>query len=130
MAQAEKEVNSGGGGLWGTTGAIAFFAGFLLALVGGVFWPDMGWVILVLVIMGIIVGLLNITATEAMPFLVAAIALVVAGTTGFRPLDSVIPNLGTMLDNVANYIANLMVPAAIISAVRLVFRLAKPGEAD
>ncbi len=117
-----------GAGVLALIGSIAFYIGFVLALVGGIFFPGKGVIILVLVVLGIIIGLLNITAKEAMPFLVAAIALVVAGTASFKALDTVIGGLGLTLDNMVDYISNMMVPAAIINAIRLVYDLAKPGE--
>jgi hypothetical protein len=116
--------------LLGTIGTIAFFVGFVVALAAGVFLPNNGLMILILVVVGIIIGLLNITAKEVVAFLTAAIALVVAGTTGFKPLNSIIPGLGNILDNIVNYIANLMVPAAVINAVKVVYRVAKPGEEE
>ncbi len=117
-----------GGGVLAMIGAIAFYIGFLLAIVGGIFFPDKGGVILILAIIGFIIGLLNISSKEATPFLVAAIALVVAGTASFAVLDSVLKGLGTTLDNMLNYVSNLMVPAAIINAIRTVYNLAKPGD--
>ena len=75
----------------GILGAIAFFAGMLLAIIAGGLSRDNGTIILVLVILGVIVGLFNITSREMIPFLVAAIALVVVGTATdpFGPLDDI-----------------------------------------
>jgi hypothetical protein len=53
-------------------GAIAFFAGMLLAIIAGGVSRDNGTIVLILVILGIIVGLFNITSREMIPFLVAA----------------------------------------------------------
>ncbi|MBI4331917.1 MAG: hypothetical protein HY673_11610 [Chloroflexi bacterium] len=123
-----KTAGQRGSGMLATIGAIAFYIGFLLAVIGGIFFPAAGWAILILFIIGIIVGLLNITAKEAMPFVVAAIALVVAGTASFAALDKIIPGVGTRLDYMVDYISSMMVPAAIINAIRIVYNLAKPGE--
>jgi len=114
----------------GIIGAIAFFAGMLLAIIGGGVSRDNGTIVLILVIMGIIIGLFNITGREMIPFLVAAIALVVVGIAArpFAPLDDVIDGLGRVLNGMVAYIAVLMTPAAIINAVRVVWSLAQPGD--
>ena len=107
----------------------ALVIGMVLSLIGGAFIRDNGFVILVLVILGIMIGILNITPREQVPFLVAAIALVVVGRASFAPLDDVIPGvgLGASLDGVVSYVGTLMVPAAAINAVRAVWSLAQPG---
>ena len=115
----------------GIIGAIAFFAGMLLAIIGGgISEGDNGTIVLILLIMGIIVGLFNITSKEMIPFLVAAIALVVVGigTQSFNPLNDVIDGLGRVLNGMVQFIAVLMVPAAVINAVRVVWSLAQPGD--
>ena len=117
-------------------GAIAFFAGMLLAIIAGGVSRDNGTIVLVLVILGIIVGLFNITSREMIPFLVAAIALVLVGSAvhsegtfgPFSPLDDVIDGLGRVLNGMVDYIAVFMTPAAIITAIRVVWSLAQPGD--
>ena len=114
-------------------GAMAFFVGMAIAIICGAApdWRDSGVVVLILVILGIIVGLFNITGREVIPFLIAAIALVVVGLAGgsFSALDDIIDGLGRALDAIVGLIAIFMVPAAVINAVRVVIELARPGEA-
>ncbi len=117
------------GGLVVALGAIAFLAGMLLAIIAGGVSRDNGTIVLVLVILGIIVGLFNITSKEMIPFLVAAVALVVVGTVGaFSSLDDITDGLGRVLNGMVDYIAVFMTPAAIITAIRVVWSLARPGE--
>lgn len=117
------------GGLVIALGAIAFLAGMLLAIIAGGVYRDNGTIVLVLVILGIIVGLFNITSREMIPFLVAAIALVVVGTVGaFSALDDIVDGLGRVLNGMVDYIAVFMTPAAIITAIRVVWSLARPGD--
>lgn len=52
------------GGLLNTIGAMAFFVGVLLSIVGGIFSQDNSTIVLILVILGIIIGLFNISAKE------------------------------------------------------------------
>ena len=108
-------------------GMIGFFGGMILAVVAGIFWKDVAGISLALVILGIIVGILNITEKDIMPFLVAAIALVVVGSGGFNILNDLINGFGTILNSIVGHIATFMVPAAIISAVRSMWRLALPS---
>lgn len=114
----------------GILGALAFFAGMLLAIISGGIARDNGTIILVLVILGVIVGLFNITRREMIPFLVAAIALVVVGTAAapFGPLNDIMDGLGGTLNAMVAYIAVFMTPAAVINAVRVVWSLAQPGD--
>ena len=117
------------GGLVVALGAIAFLAGMLLAIIAGGVSRDNGTIVLVLVILGIIVGLFNITSREMIPFLVAAVALVVVGTVGaFSSLDDITDGLGRVLNGMVDYIAVFMTPAAIITAIKVVWSLARPGE--
>ena len=119
-------------GIVGLLGAIAFFVGMVVAVICGAIpgTRDSGTVVLILIILGIIVGLFNITSKEIIPFLVAAIALVVVGSVGgFGPLDKLIKGLGDALDSMVSFIAVFMTPAVVVNAVRVVWELARPGEA-
>jgi len=104
----------------------AFIVGLILAIVAGLFWESEQWVMIVLIILGLIVGFLNITAKEIMLFLVATIALMVAGRV-FEPLSLL--SIGEHLDNILAYVATLMVPAAVIASIKALWAVGKPGEA-
>jgi hypothetical protein len=110
----------------GIIGFIAFAAGLLLALVGGIVAPANGSVILVLVVLGIIVGAVNIITRETIALLVATVALIVVGTTGFNPLNELSRGLGTTINEIVYYLARLMTPAAVITAVRTLVRVGFP----
>ena len=103
----------------------AFIIGLLLCVVAGFAWADNQGVLIALLILGIIIGLLNITAKETMLFLVATIALMVVGRV-FEPLS--VLNLGKYLDNILAYVATLMAPAAVIAAVKALWSVGKPGD--
>jgi hypothetical protein len=89
------------------------------------------WVAVLLVVLGAVVGLLNISEKETTSFLVATVALVVAslganlaGTAGtFTPLN-VIPGLGTLINAIVANIAIFAAPAAIIVAIKSIMNLA------
>lgn len=108
-------------------GLLAFLGGIILAIVGGIVSQQNEGIILALVIMGILVGVLNITGKEVLPLLIAAIALLVVGTSSFAPLDKLVNYLGRDIDTIVHYLANFMAPAAVISAIRAIWAVARPG---
>jgi hypothetical protein len=114
--------------LAGTIGLLAFLVGIILAIVGGIGYHDNSGITLTLVIVGIVVGVLNITGKEVLPLLIAAIALIVVGLTkGFAPLNDLGGEAGTKINDIVAYIAIFITPAAIISAVRAIWAVARPG---
>jgi len=109
-------------------GLVAFFIGIILAIVGGIGYHDNSGITLTLVIVGILVGLLNITGKEVLPLLIAAIALIVVGLTqGFLPLDDLGGEAGTKINAIVAYLATFMAPAAVISAFRAIWAVARPN---
>ncbi|HLC74110.1 MAG TPA: hypothetical protein VJH20_05755 [Candidatus Nanoarchaeia archaeon] len=100
-------------------GSWAFLLGVILAVLFG-FVGEATWVPWVLVLLGLIVGLLNITDKEVTPFLTAGVILVITSSLGGNVLGS-IGVLGAVLENMLT----LFVPATIIVALKSVFSLAK-----
>ena len=117
-------------------GKIAFVVGVLFAIIGGIWGgkaePTNDWVVLVLIIAGILIGLLNITAKEAPVVLVAVMALLIlaiwGNTTAFNPVLHLSQGLGENVAGVVDCFAILMAPAAIIIAVKAVIAAASPGD--
>ena len=107
-------------------GQWAFVVGILLAILVGLIpaqWR--GLVTLVLVVLGLIVGFLNVTDKEATPFLVASVALLATGSA--RESLKVIPPeiLGDFLATAVGNIAAFVAPAAILVAIKSIWSLAK-----
>ncbi len=111
-------------GFLGFVGFWAFIIGFILAIIAGFLMPENQTIVVVLVILGIIIGFLNVTAKEVMLLLLATIALVVVGNA-FAPLGTL--RVGEVLGNILSRIAVLVAPAAVISAVKALWAVAKPG---
>jgi uncharacterized membrane protein len=88
---------------------------------------DTGWIMLIMVILGIIVGLVSITAKEATPFLIATIALIVTGTMmePFNAINTVAAPLGYMATWIVTLIAAFAAPAAVLIAIKAVYAMAK-----
>lgn len=107
-------------------GEWAFLISVIIAVLGGLAapWATSAWVSVLLVILGIIVGLLNISEKETTAFLIASIALIVSSTAAFLALDLAISPLGTILDAIVKNLAVFVAPAVVIVAVKAVVALA------
>ena len=110
-------------------GSYAFFLGVVIAVIMGIAGAattlaadTIAAVAAVLVILGAIVGLLNISEKEVTPFLIAAIALGVVGITG--AYFTAIPYIGTYLSGIVIYLAMFIAPAAVIVAIKEVWDFA------
>lgn len=108
-------------------GHYTFIAGVILAIIAGfiagILRASFPFTTLLLVLLGILVGFLNITAKETTEFLVAAIALIVAGTSS--GILTIIPRIGFTLNSILSAITVFVAPAAIIVALKAVITLAK-----
>ncbi len=97
----------------------AFIVGILLAIIAGLV-PQLqtSTITWILVILGLVVGLLNINAKETTEFLVAVIALLIVGSAG------AIPALGGIVLSILANIVALSAPAALIVALKAIYALA------
>jgi uncharacterized membrane protein len=106
-------------------GEWAFILGVLLAILVGLvptaFSEVQTYVTIVLVILGILVGLINITTKQAQEFLIASIALLVAGAAGLQVLPYVGPYVAQIISNIIAFVA----PAAVIVALKAVYELGR-----
>lgn len=105
-------------------GELAFLAVVVIAVLAGLLQASSAWVTVLLVVLGLVVGLLNVSEKETAPFLIAAIALVVAGTASFSSIDSAITGLGSVIDAILNNISTFVAPAAVLVALKAVYTLA------
>ncbi len=104
------------------TGHYAFLIAIALAVLAGLVPAlQVTWVTWALIVLGLIVGFLNITAKETTEFLVATIALMAVGTAGL----GVIPTAGNVIKIMLLNIQAIVVPAALIVALKAVYALAQ-----
>jgi hypothetical protein len=106
----------------------AFILGVLIAVVAGLASGMLdatvaGYIPLVLVILGLVVGFLNIGAKEVNDFLIAAIALAVL--SGAAAGLGTVPMLGMYLVAMVQYVAAFVSPAALVVALKAVYTLGK-----
>ena len=102
----------------------SFILGVIIAIVAGL--PILGveyaeTIVMILVILGVIIGFLNISEKEVYNFLIAAIALLLTGAAGLENLPAVGTYIGPILTNIATFVA----PAAVIVALKAVYELGK-----
>jgi len=103
-------------------GGWAFLVGVVIAIIAGLFVSEMGASLAgVLVVIGIIVGLFNVTGKESQSFLLATVALVIVSAFGGQAISDSIPILG----NVLKALLVLIVPSTIVVAIREAFGVAK-----
>jgi hypothetical protein len=85
-----------------------------------------GWVLLIMLILGLIIGLTSITTKEVIPFLIATIALIVAASANvWEPLGQIHALLAFLATGILSYIVAFAAPAAVIIAIKEVLTLAK-----
>ncbi|MEM2118038.1 MAG: hypothetical protein QW386_03345 [Candidatus Bathyarchaeia archaeon] len=85
-----------------------------------------GWVILIMLILGVITGLTSITEKEVTPFLIATIALLVAAVADvWSPLSNIHELLYYWAKAILTYIVAFAAPAAVIIAVKSMLPMIK-----
>ena len=126
-----KLDGTGFSSIWLAAISWAFIIGVLLAILVGVFAANLqsetkGTLTLVLVVLGLVVGFLNVTEKETTPFLVAAAALMLTATS-VSTLQSINlgVNLGMYLAGIVSQVAVFVAPAAVIVALKAINSLAK-----
>ena len=103
-------------------GEWSFLIGIILAVVVGLLTSLSNNSVItgLLVVLGLIVGLLNVTKKEVTPFMMSGIVLIIAGFFGASIL-SPIPKATDVLAALLTF----FVPATIVVAIKNVFTLAK-----
>ncbi len=101
-------------------GGWAFLAGVLLAIIFGALGALTQPMVWVLVVIGVIVGFLNVTDIEVEPFLLSGAVLIIASAFG-QDVVAVSP----VFDRILESLLLIFVPATIIVAIRNVFGIAR-----
>ena len=112
-------------------GAYAFLVGVVLAVIIGLFNEPLqssgGLFYSALVIIGLVVGFMNVGDKDSSTFLLASLSLVIVGALGMEPLKYIALN-NFVVDTLRNVLGSLLVlfvPATIIVALKTVFAMAK-----
>lgn len=112
-------------------GNYSFIIGVIVAVVLGLTIPALEaatpWLQSLLVVLGIVVGFLNVSGKEIKEFLWVAVVLVVvayAGSSQISDWDKV-KYIGPYLKGIFNSILSFVVPATIVVGLKEVWELAK-----
>ena len=100
-------------------GGWAFIIGVIIAVLVGLFGGLSSW-LWALVIIGLIVGLLNVSGGESTDFLLATVSLVIVTALGSNVMSSI-----PVLETILNAITTLVVLVKVIVALKSVYSLAK-----
>ena len=104
-----------------TMGEWCFLGGVILAILAG--FVDLTWIPAVLIVLGLLVGFMNITEKETESFLLAAVGLLLVGTAGLGaiPLFGLEGTLESILTNIATFVA----PGVLVVALKTIWELGK-----
>jgi len=105
-----------------TIGHWAFVLGMVLSIIAG-FGGEIPALTTILVVLGLVVGFLNVTEKESTAFLVGVIALLVIGLAGLGAVKYV-GQLVPILNNVIAFVA----AAGLVVAIKQVLGIAKKSE--
>tara|TARA_Y100000310_G_scaffold333066_1_gene409869 strand:+ start:328 stop:696 length:369 start_codon:yes stop_codon:yes gene_type:complete len=113
--------------LWG---AWAFLIGVILAVAVGIlsFGELSGILLGVLVVLGLIVGFINVSTKDLNTFLLAAVSLVIvsfAGLQGLKGAEIIGIELGEIISSTLGALLVLLVPATIIVAIKSLFSISQ-----
>ena len=116
----------------GHIGKYAFVVGVILAIILGLVSAEglgsaRGWLWSILVVLGLVVGLMNVSGKDVKEFLWIVAALVVvayAANTQIAALANV-ELIGVYISGVFNSIMAFIVPAAVVAALKAAWNLAK-----
>ncbi len=100
----------------------AFVLGLLIAIIAGL-GGEVPYILVVMTILGLIVGLLNVTEKESTPFLVAIIALLMISMAGLQ-LGRFIPTVVAMVNNIIAFLSI----AGLVVALKQVLVIAKRAD--
>lgn len=96
-------------------GKWAFIVGLVIAVLAGI-GLDQTWFTWVLALLGLIVGILNVTSGETQGFLLAAIALMLSANAVQE-----IPFVGAQLTQILSNVVAFMAAAVLVVALRALF---------
>ena len=100
-------------------GRYAFLVGAIIAILAGFFQlGDTG--VIILVVLGLVVGFINVTGKEVHSFLIATIALMLVGNT-----IALLPTVGGILAEMVLAFTTFVAGAAIVVALKEIVMTAK-----
>ena len=100
-------------------GRYAFIVGLVISVLAG--FIDIGAMgLAALVVLGIVVGFLNVTGKEVERFLIGTIALMLVGTVGIN-----LPAVGGLVTNILSAFVSFVAGAALVVALKEIYGITK-----
>ena len=115
-------------------GDYSFIIGVIIAVVLGLAAPKLGtaatWLWSLLIVLGLIVGFLNVSGKETKEFLWVAVALVIVSYAGSAQIDKWqnVEFIGPYLSGIFNSILAFVIPASVVVGLKDVWDLAKSSD--
>ncbi|MGA2367237.1 MAG: hypothetical protein ABSF74_01505 [Dehalococcoidia bacterium] len=109
---------------WGWISFILFCLGVILAVIGGLVWPENGVIALILVVFGFIIGLIHVSIDKeghGLVILLLATIAILAMTAAFSPIT--VFGFGKIAAAILVNFAALMAPVALIAAIKALLKL-------
>ena len=100
-------------------GSLALIVGLIIAVLAA-FGVTADWLPWVVAVLGLIIGLLNISGAESQRFLLAAIGLMLTATAVIE-----LPYVGDIVTAIVTNIVVLLAPAVLVVALRSLFETAR-----
>jgi hypothetical protein len=97
-----------------------FLAGVFIAVIAGLMTGINTTIIWVLALLGLVVGLINLTLRDEVPFLVATTVLLIASGS-----LNVLPYVGETISTILSYVVVFVAPAALVVALKAIYAFAR-----
>ena len=112
-------------------GNYSFIIGVIVAVVLGLAAPQLGiataWLWSLLVVLGLVVGFLNVSGKNTREFLLVTVSLVIVAYAGGAQIDSWqnVQYIGPYLSGIFNSILAFVIPSSVVVGLKAVWDLAK-----
>jgi hypothetical protein len=113
-------------------GAWGFLVGIILALAVGILSASLGelsgYILGILVILGLMVGFINVSPKDQNAFLMTAVSLVIvsfAGAEGISGIEFLNIGIGNMVSSTLGALLVMLVPATIVVAIKSLFSISQ-----
>lgn len=113
-------------------GKYSFIAGVVIAVLLGLAIPALssakGWLFTIMVVLGLVVGFLNVSGKETKDFLLVTVALVIVAYVAGAQIsswESEVQFIGKYLTGIFGNIVAFVVPASVVVALKETWDLAK-----
>ncbi len=117
-------MKAGGKYVFGISVFLVLVVGILTAAIDLLKQVDAA-IMAVLVLLGVVVGLLNVTRHEAREFLVASIVLILATFASRGTTFVTVPFIGIYFASILDTFVAFLVPAVVTVAIKTIFDLAR-----